>query len=75
MRFTMSVTAPRGVDAGGLELYIDVVTSQTAAVANQRNDIDLMYVRVATMKILRHLYSKFGGHRTTSPSDPYNRRA
>jgi NodT family efflux transporter outer membrane factor (OMF) lipoprotein len=28
--------------AGGLELYIDVVTSQTAALANQRNDIDLM---------------------------------
>jgi outer membrane protein TolC len=27
---------------GGLELYIDVVTSQTAALANQRNDIDLM---------------------------------
>jgi NodT family efflux transporter outer membrane factor (OMF) lipoprotein len=27
---------------GGLELYIEVVTSQTAALANQRNDIDLM---------------------------------
>jgi NodT family efflux transporter outer membrane factor (OMF) lipoprotein len=27
---------------GGLELYIDVVTSQTAALANQRNDIELM---------------------------------
>jgi len=32
-------------------------------------------VHVATMKMLRHLYSKFGGHRTTSPSGPYNRRA
>jgi NodT family efflux transporter outer membrane factor (OMF) lipoprotein len=27
---------------GGLELYLEVVTSQTVALANQRNDIDLM---------------------------------
>ena len=27
---------------GGLELYLEVVTSQTTALANQRNDIDLM---------------------------------
>jgi NodT family efflux transporter outer membrane factor (OMF) lipoprotein len=27
---------------GGLELYLQVVTSQTTALANQRNDIDLM---------------------------------
>ncbi len=27
---------------GGLELYLEVVTSQTAALRNQRNDIDLM---------------------------------
>jgi outer membrane protein TolC len=28
---------------GGLELYSDVVTSKTAALANQRNDIELMH--------------------------------
>jgi outer membrane protein TolC len=27
---------------GGLELYLEVVTSQTVALANQRNDIELM---------------------------------
>jgi outer membrane protein TolC len=27
---------------GGLELYLQVITSQTTALANQRNDIDLM---------------------------------
>jgi NodT family efflux transporter outer membrane factor (OMF) lipoprotein len=41
---------------GGLELYIDVVTAQTAALANQRNDIELMrrqlYASVLLIKAL-----------------------
>jgi NodT family efflux transporter outer membrane factor (OMF) lipoprotein len=41
---------------GGLELYIDVVTSQTAALANQRNDIDLMRRQLdATVLLIKAL--------------------
>jgi NodT family efflux transporter outer membrane factor (OMF) lipoprotein len=37
---------------GGVELYLEVVTSQTVALANQRNDIDLMRRRLDASVLL-----------------------
>ena len=38
--------------AGGLELYLQVVTSQTVALANQRNDIELMHRQLIASVLL-----------------------
>lgn len=48
---------------GGLELYLQVVTSQTVALANQRNDIELMHRQLdASVLLIKALGGGWDSH-------------